>query len=377
MEEMLKETLDNIVPIVNIKNSDIEYCKTCGEPITKKIEILGKIRIVPVACSCKVKERERLNARLEYNKKKDTLDRVFGTRLSSKNTKDISFENWNDDIGNMELKVLGYKYCNSFDNKFKGNIGFCLNGKAGTGKSHLSLCMAKEIEKKGYTVLTITISEILDKIKESFNNNSNKETQLNRILIALDSADLLILDDLGVEPPSSWVNNVIYRIIDSRYMNRKPLIITTNLKDFSKYDEEGRISSRLSEICKPIDVIGDDIRHIIGKAKGLTHKSIISNLNSMNNNINKTCDNLLKEDEEIKLIDYRKQLLLGLNSCKNIFGQKAIVEFSNKDLDYIVNRIESATNKIQVLNGFINNVRNNSRSTKLRDIALDYIKFIK
>lgn len=379
MSQMLKDTLLNTLPKSNNANTgfEIKHCPKCGEPITKVIELLGKKRLVPVACSCRAKELEKFNAKMEHDRKKDTLDRVFSTRLNTKNTKDICFENWNDDLGNVELKSLGYKYCNTFDSKFKGNIGFALNGNAGVGKSYLSLCIAKEIEKKGYTVLTITISEILDKLKESYSSskNSNRETQLNKMLVAINSADLLILDDLGVETPSLWVNNIIYRLIDSRYMNRKPLIITTNLKDFSRYDEEGRISSRLSEMCRTINVNGDDIRRVKAKVKGMDIvQEINSSLNVLNNKIDKPYNNLSENEEENK-IDFRKQVILGLNSCKNIFGEKAINEFSNRDIEYVVNRIEKASNKIYLLNGFINNVRNNSKSTKLRELALDYIKF--
>lgn len=229
-----------------------------------------------------------------------------------------------------------------------------------------------KVEKKGYTVLAITISEILDKLKESYNNN-NSETQLNKILVAINSADLLILDDLGVEPPSPWVNNVMYRLIDSRYCSKKPMIITTNLKNYDRYDEEGRISSRISEMCKPVVVNGDDIRKVIGKAKGL---DITTNLNSSNNKIDEPYEKISDNADEEK-IDYKRQVIIALNSCKNIFGEKAISDFSNKDIKYIEDRIKAAPNKIQALNGFINNLKNNSKSSRLREIILDYVKSIK
>lgn len=374
MAEMLKETLARSMPSTSTTELKVTYCSVCGQPISKIINLLGKTRVVPVTCRCKVKELEKINGKLEYNKKKDTLDRVFGTRLSSKNTKDISFEKWNNSLGNMELKVLGYRYCNHFEKNLKGNIGFALSGNAGVGKSFLSLCIAKEIEKKGYTVLAITINDILDKLKESF-NNSNRETQLNKILVAINSADLLILDDLGVETPSLWVNSVMYRLIDSRYMNGKPLIITTNLEDFNRYDEEGRINSRIAEMCKPIKVNDDDIRRVKAKAKGMDNSyTITSTLNSMNNHVDKPYSVSLNKDEDI---NYRKQVIIALNDFKNIFSEKAIVEFSTKDIDYITNIIENASDKKQALSGFINTVRNNSKSTKVREIVLDYIKYIK
>ena len=372
MAEMIKETLLKAMPTEELK---VTYCSTCGEPISKIINLLGKTRIVPVTCNCKVKELEKFNAKLEYNKKKDTLDRVFGTRLSTKNTKDISFEKWNDSLGNIELKALGYRYCNHFEKNLKGNIGFALSGNAGVGKSFLSLCIAKEIEKKGYTVLSITINDILDKLKESF-NSSNREIQLNKMLIAINSADLLILDDLGVETPSLWVNSVMYRIIDSRYMNSKPLIITTNLEDFNRYDEAGRINSRIAEMCKPIKIKGDDIRRVKAKAKGMDSTHIItSNLNSMNNHIDKPYKGSSGKDKEET--NYRKQIIIALNDFKNIFGEKVITEFSTKDIDYIVTIIENSSDKKQAFSGLINTIRNNSKSIKLREIALDYIKYIK
>ena len=75
---------------------------------------------------------------------------------------------------------------------------------------------------------------------------------------------LLVLDDLGKEKPSEWVEETLYEIINARYVRRLPVIITTNvgLKAVeTRYPWNGEaIVSRLFEMCAGVKVGGDDWR---------------------------------------------------------------------------------------------------------------------
>ena len=83
-------------------------------------------------------------------------------------------------------------------------------------------------------------------------------------LDSLNEFDLLVIDDLGIERNTEYVNELVYNIIDARYRSGKPMIITTNLKYSDLHNAEdtskARIYSRIIEMCLPVLVGGEDRR---------------------------------------------------------------------------------------------------------------------
>jgi DNA replication protein DnaC len=151
-----------------------------------------------------------------------------------------------------------------------------LIGPVGCGKTHLVWCKIKELCKKftitnsydrcwtsgeGFTeknLLFTTTPVLLSEIKACF-DNPNKSGQ--DIIKAHCTCDYLILDDLGAEKITDYTREVLYQIIDYRYSNCKPLIITSNL-DLNKIAEcfDDRIASRISATCKIITLEKTDYR---------------------------------------------------------------------------------------------------------------------
>lgn len=72
---------------------------------------------------------------------------------------------------------------------------------------------------------------------------------------------LLVIDDLGAEKPSEWTQERLYSIIDHRYANCMPLIVTSNLPPKELAAQTGeRTASRLAEMCTVVPVTGADRR---------------------------------------------------------------------------------------------------------------------
>lgn len=133
---------------------------------------------------------------------------------------------------------------------YKGaNYNTIFTGKAGTGKSHLSMAMLQvvnEYSEPYRKCLFVSLDELMRRIKDSFNNKESYYTE-QRMIDLLTEADLLVLDDLGAETgavttdrtATDFTTRTLYAIINGR-MN-KPTIITTNLssKDMAKmYDSK-------------------------------------------------------------------------------------------------------------------------------------------
>ena len=84
-------------------------------------------------------------------------------------------------------------------------------------------------------------------------------------------ADLLVLDDLGAEKTSEWVEETMNLVVNTRYNERRPTIFTSNYEDMP--DEDGdpeslkarvgfRMHSRLHEMCEFLEYDGADYRHL-------------------------------------------------------------------------------------------------------------------
>src|SRR3712207_5801402 len=128
-------------------------------------------------------------------------------------------------------------------------------GKAGTGKSFLANCIAKELLDKGYMVVYRTAVELINNLKQS---RFNGEVDLEDLLI---DCDLLIIDDLGTESLNEFSKIELFNLLNRKLLKRKNMIISTNfsLEDLARTYSE-RTSSRLLgnfTLCK---FYGHDIR---------------------------------------------------------------------------------------------------------------------
>lgn len=161
--------------------------------------------------------------------------------------------------------------------------GMLLVGPVGTGKTHLAIGILREaILQKGAAGMFCHSRQLLNRIKKSFGDKSESEDQ---ILQPIFRADLLVFDDLGVERETDWVFDMIENIINTRYNDARSTIITTNLSNRGpngveaaggspNYGEAAtamrgrtlgdaigaRMYSRLQQMCKVVDVTGDDWR---------------------------------------------------------------------------------------------------------------------
>ncbi len=93
----------------------------------------------------------------------------------------------------------------------------------------------------------------------------------NEYISRLCSFPLLILDDFGMERGTEYGLEQVYNVIDSRYRSRKPLIVTTNLTLEELQNPEdtahARIYDRLTEMCTPVRITGENFRKARAREK--------------------------------------------------------------------------------------------------------------
>lgn len=164
--------------------------------------------------------------------------------------------------------VAGYPYTEN---------GLLFLGPCGVGKTHLAVATIKElILLKGVQCLFYDFRDLLKEIQDSYNPVS-QNSEL-KVLAPVYEAEVLVLDELGASKPTDWVRDTMTQIINTRYNNKQLTIFTTNYSDHQVGQEETlvdrvgvRLRSRLYEMCKMIELKGDDFRHKKSRDKGLAY----------------------------------------------------------------------------------------------------------
>lgn len=137
--------------------------------------------------------------------------------------------------------------------------GLLFIGETGTGKTHLAVAILQELIQKQYAGVFYNIITLLDELRASY--NSQDESEQWEIIDRVRDTSILVLDDLGAEKTSGWVNDRLYAIINYRYENKKTTIVTSNKSHAELNDQIGnRIISRLVEMCRVIPFQGKDYR---------------------------------------------------------------------------------------------------------------------
>lgn len=225
----------------------------------------------------KKEENEKFLKYIEKLKLDSLMDNKF---------KKCTFNNFYKTKENEFYFNFGQLYSRNFEKYKANNNGLLIYGKPGTGKSFLSFCIANYLLDNGVKVIACSISTILEKIREYSSFGNNKMTVFNN---ELKKADLLIIDDLGSENSSEWINSKIYEVIDLRYRSEKPLIVTTNLepdnlkKKLTNKDGITRTYDRIFEICRPIEMNIEPLRVIKGKEKQISFMNTLNEINRKSN----------------------------------------------------------------------------------------------
>jgi DNA replication protein DnaC len=137
--------------------------------------------------------------------------------------------------------------------------GLLFTGDVGTGKTHLAAAIANKIIRKySATVEFVSYVEVLADIRAAFSNHSEEAYLLEE---RMRKADLLVIDDLGKEKPSPFTNELFYRVVNGRYKDRLPMIITSNYGVESLSERlDYPVFSRLVAMCKAVEMSGIDYR---------------------------------------------------------------------------------------------------------------------
>lgn len=149
-----------------------------------------------------------------------------------------------------DLARRAFNVCREFVRDFDvKNDNILLYGAPGLGKTYLSICIAKDLISTTHSVIYLSAMDFFAQVDVDDPDS------------ALLQCDLLIIDDLGTELPSSFILSRLFFIINERHIREKSTIFSTNLNFAAlrqTYDD--RIFSRLTAYYKILKLTGNDNR---------------------------------------------------------------------------------------------------------------------
>ena len=159
--------------------------------------------------------------------------------------KDLTFENFlprgRKGLGDLQATSIEMAFNQSrvYAQSLKGWV--LLEGAYGCGKTHLAAAIANFAVSMGVPTLFLTVPDLLDMLRFSYNA---EDTTFEERFDEIRNANLLVLDDFGTQNATGWAQEKLFQIINYRYINKLPLVVTTNLR---LSEIEARIRSRLQD----------------------------------------------------------------------------------------------------------------------------------
>ena len=232
------------------------YCGKCRTPKQTLFAPMGlPPRVVSCMCRC---ASERYELEQEEWRHKQQLQRIARMREAGFPDGEMArFTFELDDQKNTELSKLCRSYVDNFQNFLKRGKGLLLYGPTGTGKTFAAACISNALIDKGIPCLSTNFARLTNTISGLYEGKQD-------YIDGLGQFQLLVIDDLAAERDTEFMGELVYSIIDARYRQRLPLIVTSNLtaqelKSPGQMRRQ-RVFSLIFEMCVPYEVKGTDRR---------------------------------------------------------------------------------------------------------------------
>lgn len=219
-------------------------------------------------CDCGINQRREEQERLEFAKIPKTFENVTLQNFRI----DIYQSQEAVDTAMKAAKAVKY-WLDAWKKHEAQGIGlYIFSGTKGSGKTRMAISIANHlIRSKQIYVRFATSPQIISQIAKSWDEGGD-----SKLLSELGHVKVLIIDDFGTEQVKPWIGEKFYQIINTRYINKRITIFTSNMSlDNLDYDE--RITNRIKECTFQIPFPEESIREKIAEDNAKTLREAIQN----------------------------------------------------------------------------------------------------
>ena len=226
-------------------------CPLCDDTGWKTIEVSGVSRVTRCDCVLDRTVDQRLrDARIPPRYQRCTLDSF------------LTYQN--EEL--LRAIASAHRFSDAFPVVEKGLM---LIGPPGIGKTHIAVAVLRDVVRRiGARGMYYDTRALLKDIRSTYNPVTH--TAEMDVIRPVMEAELLVLDDLGAERLTDWVEETMSLIVNTRYNERRPTIFTSNYEDVPDESELNsllvrvgfRLHSRLREMCEFLEYDGPDYRNL-------------------------------------------------------------------------------------------------------------------
>ncbi len=190
---------------------------------------------VPLLCECRQREIERRKLATLFARSK--LDQPALHRMRFETFLPDGFDDREEVRGNVRR---AWNLAREYAEAPRGWL--VLTGGNGCGKTHLAVAIANYCVERGMPVLFMVVPDLLDELRAAYAPNST--VSYDATFAEVQSAPLLVLDDLGTQSSTPWAEEKLFQVINHRYNGCLPTVITTNC---TMNELPHRIASRITD----------------------------------------------------------------------------------------------------------------------------------